>query len=126
MNTTSYKAIDIKMTGNIMEVAVTGKLEKSDYELFVPAAEEAIRELGKLRVLFVMHDFHGWTAGGLWEDLKFDLKHFNHIERLAIVGETKWEKGMSLFCRPFTTAKIRYFDISRIDEARQWIAGQDA
>ncbi len=46
----------------------------------------------------------GWSAGAAWEDCKFDLKHFNHIERLAIVGETKWEKGMSVFCRPFMTA----------------------
>ncbi len=65
--------------------------------------------------------FTAGVAGAAWEDLKFDLKHFNHIERLAIVGETKWEKGMSVFCRPFTTAKIRYFDHTDIDKAREWI-----
>ncbi len=43
------------------------------------------------------------------------MKHFRDIDRLAIVGETKWEQGMATFCRPFTTAKIRYFD--RKDEA---------
>ena len=42
-------------------------------------------------------------------------------QRLAIVGETKWEKGMAVFCRPFTTAKIKYFDQSDIDKARAWI-----
>jgi len=121
MNEVKYKSIDLEIEGNVMEVAVTGKLEKADYEAFVPAAETLIDEHGKIRVLFVMHDFHGWTAGGLWEDIKFDAKHFNHIERLAIVGETKWEKGMSVFCRPFTTAKIKYFDVSELDQARQWI-----
>jgi hypothetical protein len=59
-----------------------------------------------------MHDFHGWDAGALWEDAKFDLKHFADIERLAFVGEKKWEKGMAQFCRPFTKATIRYFDRS--------------
>ena len=57
----------------------------------------------------------------LWEDIKFDLKHFADIERLAIVGEKRWEQGMAAFCRPFTSAKIRYFDHSRIEEAREWI-----
>lgn len=30
-----------------------------------------------------MHDFHGWQATTLWEDVQFDLKYFNDIERLA-------------------------------------------
>jgi hypothetical protein len=105
-----------------MEVAATGKFEKKDCEQFVPTAEKLIKEHGKIRVLFVMHDFHDWTGGALWEDIKFDLNHFKDIERLAIVGETKWEKGMSVFCRPFTTAKIKYFDEVDLVEARKWIA----
>ena len=28
---------------------------------------------------------------------------------------------MSLFCKPFTTAKIRYFDHGAIAEARAWL-----
>lgn len=121
MGTTHYKEIDIATNGKVMEVTATGKFEKEDYQLFVPAAEALIQEHGKIRVLFIMHDFHGWTAGAAWEDLKFDLKHFSDIERLALVGESKWEKGMSVFCRPFTTSKIKYFDISQLEEAREWI-----
>jgi len=54
-------------------------------------------------------DFHGWTAGGGWEDTKFGVRHFNDIERLAIVGDKTWEKGMAYFCKVFTLAKVRYF-----------------
>ncbi|MCA9213490.1 MAG: STAS/SEC14 domain-containing protein [Planctomycetales bacterium] len=116
----SFKVTETAV-GNIVEVQATGKLTKEAYESFVPMTEEKIKEHGKIRILFVMHDFHGWSAGAAWEDFKFDLKHFNHIERLAIVGETKWEKGMSVFCRPFTTAKIKYFDHTDIEKAREWI-----
>jgi hypothetical protein len=28
---------------------------------------------------------------------------------------------MSVFCRPFTTAQVRYFDRAAADEARQWL-----
>ncbi len=38
-----------------------------------------------------------------------------------MIGEKKWEKGMSVFCKPFTTAKIRYFDRSAMDEAQAWL-----
>lgn len=108
--------------GNVLEIQVTGKLDKEAYELFLPSVESQIKECGKIRILFSMHDFHGWDAGAMWQDIKFDAKHFNDIERLAIVGETKWEHGMAIFCKPFTTAKIRYFDQSDVEAARQWLA----
>ena len=58
----------------------------------------------------------------MWDDVKFDAKHFSHIERVAMVGDKAWEKGMSTFCRPFTTARIRYFDHAALAEAQEWLA----
>lgn len=107
--------------GKVLIVPVSGRLEKEDYERFVPEMERLIEQHGKIRLLLETHDFHGWDAGALWEDLKFDAKHFNDIERLAIVGEKRWEKGMAIFCKPFTTAKVRYFDKSKRDEALAWV-----
>lgn len=111
-------------SGNVLEVHVNGKLTREDYAHFVPEFERLIQQYGKIRVLFEMTDFHGWTAGALWDDIKFDLKHFADIERLAMVGNKKWEKGMSVFCRPFTTAAIRYFDQAAGAEARDWLASE--
>jgi len=107
--------------GNILDITVTGWLTKEDYEHFVPEVERIIREHRKARVLFEMHEFHGWTLSALWEDIKFDARHFGDIERLAFVGERKWEAGMASFCKPFTSASIRYFDRGQEDEARQWL-----
>lgn len=76
MQESTYKEIDMTIDSKTMEVCATGKFDTKDYELFVPAAEKLILEQGKNRVLFVMNDFHGWTAGAAWEDIKFDLKHF--------------------------------------------------
>ncbi len=112
-----------KSGGKLLEVQLSGKLVKEDYASFVPAVERLVREHGKIRVLVDMHDFHGWTAGAAWEDIKFDAKHFNDIERLAMVGETKWEHGMATFCKPFTRATIRYFDRAKHNEANSWLEG---
>jgi hypothetical protein len=108
--------------GKIVEVRISGKLTTDDYERFVPELGRLITLHGRIRILFEMRDFHGWTAGALWQDLKFDVKHFRDIERLAMVGEKQWEKGMAIFCKPFTSAKIRYFDVPGLDEARKWLA----
>jgi hypothetical protein len=108
--------------GRLLEVHLTGKLVKKDYETFLPAVERLVKQHGRLLMLVELHDFHGWTGSALWEDIKFDAKHFNDIERLAITGENKWERGMAAFCKPFTTAKVRYFDHIRAAEARDWLA----
>ncbi|MBN2292852.1 MAG: STAS/SEC14 domain-containing protein [Pirellulales bacterium] len=107
--------------GRVIHVHANGKLTKQDYQHFVPEFEKSIEQNGKIRVLFEMEDFHGWQAGALWEDLKFDLKHFKDIERVAMVGDRAWEKGMSIFCKPFTTAKVRYFDQRDSNQAQEWI-----
>ena len=109
--------------GKVLEIELSGRLQRKDYEHFLPAVERLVKAHGKIRMLVEMHDFHGWSAGALWEDVKFDLKHFRDIERLAIVGEKAWERGMAAFCKPFTTAKVRYFKRPAIEQARRWVAG---
>lgn len=106
--------------GTTLKVQLTGQLVREDYEAFVPAVERLVRRHGKIRMLVEMRDFHGWTAGALWEDTKFALHHFHDIERLAIVGEARWEQGMAAFCKPFTAARVRYFDHTQADEALTW------
>jgi hypothetical protein len=107
--------------GDLLAVHVTGKLVVADYEQFVPEFERLVREHGTLRVLFDMTEFHGWSAGALWSDTKFAMQHFSDIERLAIVGEKKWQHGMATFCKPFTKAEVRYFDHTAAVGARRWL-----
>lgn len=107
--------------GQVLVVHVSGKLTQEDYEYFVPEFERLVRAHGKLRVLFDMTDFHGWEAGALWEDTKFGIHHFCDIAKIAMVGETKWQKGMAVFCKPFTKAVIEYFDHTQTDDARTWL-----
>ena len=40
---------------------------------------------------------------------------------MAIVGEEAWEKGMALLLKPFTKAKVKYFDTSQMAAAKTWI-----
>ena len=105
----------------LVELKVSGKLVKDDYAHFVPEIERLIRESGRLNILFEMQDFHGWELSALWEDTKFGLEHFRDISRLALVGDKKWEKGMSWFCKPFTTAEVRYFDKADREAAWLWV-----
>jgi len=108
--------------GKTLEVRVSGKLTGEDYNHFVPAIDALIQKAGKIKILFIMHDFHGWEMGALWEDIKFDATHFSKIAKIAMVGEKAWEKWMSVVCKPFTTSSIKYFDAGEVEAARQWLA----
>jgi ubiquinone/menaquinone biosynthesis C-methylase UbiE len=115
-----------KSDGKILEVHVSGKLTHRDFQRFVPEFERMIREQGKIRILFEMKEFRGWKMKALWDDLKIDVRHFSAIDRLALVGERRWQRWVRSFCRPFTTAEIRYFDQAAAGEARSWLADETA
>ena len=107
--------------GKVFSVHVSGKLAKADYERFVPEFERLVQQHGKMRMMFDMTDFHGWEISALWEDTKFAMHHFDDIERIAMVGEKRWQQGMASFCKPFTKATIRYFDHADAAEAGKWL-----
>ena len=121
--TIGFHEIDLEETpaGKIVTLRIKEKLTTEDYNEFVPMIEGMMESNSKIRLLVELHDFEGWTAGALWEDSKFAARHFNDIERLAVVGDKRWEKGVTMFIKPFTSAEVRYFDIKTVDEARQWI-----
>jgi hypothetical protein len=107
--------------GKVLVIHVSGKLAKADYEHFVPEFERLVRQHGKLRVLFDMTGFHGWDAAVLWDEIKFDIKHFADIGWLAMVGDKKWQHVMATFFKPFTKATVRYFDHTDAAGARKWL-----
>ena len=107
--------------GKLLNVHVSGNLTSADYQHFVPEFDRLVGQHSKLRVLFDMTGFHGWDAGALWEDIKFAIKHFADIERIAMVGESTWQHGMATFCKPFTKAAVRYFDQAEAAAARAWL-----
>ncbi len=101
---------------------LSGKLHDEDYKTFVPRIDEAIARDGKVRILVEFHDFHGWDAAALWDDIKFATSHCNKIERIAMVGDKTWEKWMAIVCKPFTLAKVKYFESEKMAEAQEWLS----
>lgn len=106
----------------VLGFKMSGKLHDADYKSFVPLVDAAIAKDGKVRLLAQFHDFHGWDLHALWDDIKFSTTHCTKIERIAMVGDKTWEKWMATVCKPFTMAKIKYFDVGQVDAAKKWLA----
>ena len=107
--------------GNVLGFLMSGRLHDEDYHQFVPEIDAAVAEYGKVRLLAQFHDFHGWDAHALWDDIKFSSTHCHEVERIALVGDKKWEKWMASVCKPFTKATIEYFDVSEEEQAWAWL-----
>lgn len=89
---------------------LTGKLTKESYERFAPLVDEQVKTKGKIRLLVEMHDFHGWTAGGLWEDIKFVYPAFTGHPSYCLASTT-FDERSRIFLRqpshPFFQALLR-------------------
>jgi hypothetical protein len=107
--------------GKVLAFKLSGKLHDEDYKEFVPLIDKTAAEQGKVRLLVVFEDFHGWDLYALWDDIEFATTHCLSIERIALVGEKKWQAWMAKVCKPFTMAKIQYFDVSQPADAYKWI-----
>lgn len=107
--------------GRILKVVVSGSLNSEDYQPFVTEAEGLIGVWGKLRLLIELHEISGFSLAAMWEDLKFDMKHFGDIERLAVLGEKQWHVWMTEICKPFVAGEVKFFSGSHADEARRWL-----
>lgn len=106
----------------VLGFKMSGKLHDEDYKQFVPLVDAAIAKAGKVRLLAQFHDFQGWDLHALWDDIKFSTTHCTKIDRIALVGEKTWEKWMAQVCKPFTLAKVKYFDAAEIEAAKAWLA----
>ena len=108
-------------SGRIIGFVLSGKLHHEDYQTFVPHVEEAIKRAGKVRLLACFREFRGWDTHAGWDDMRFAVKHYNDLDRIALVGDRKWEEWMAKICKPFTAAKVKYFDAPDIQKAWEWL-----
>jgi len=109
----------------VVGLKLSGTLHDDDYQRFVPMMEGIFTVVGKVRLFIQLEDFHGWDLHAAWDDFKFSLKHYSDFERIAMVGDRKWEKWMANFCKPFTTATVKYFHRLEVYAAWTWLLEND-
>jgi hypothetical protein len=119
MKTTAH--VDEFVHGRVLDVNLHGRLTRRDFDHIVPETERLIHQYGKIRIVVTLHDFEGWDMGAAWEEIKWEAKHFNHVDKIAIVGDSRWHRCLANLCKPFTTAHVRYFNLDALDAAYQWV-----
>jgi len=94
-----------------IEISMIGKLTHEDYAIFVPMIDKALKEVKDLEVdlLVDMREFRGWELLAGWDDFKFGLKHRNAFDKMAIVGNKKWEEISTAMMNHLMKGKSKFF-----------------
>jgi hypothetical protein len=113
------------VSGHVLTLKVSGTLTQPELASMHSAAAGIVAGGGKWRVLVLTENFHGWERGGTWDDFSFS-ENDGRIERMAIVGERKWEEMVLLFtAKGLRKFPIEYFEPAQLSAARQWLDARE-
>lgn len=109
----------------IVTLTLSGLLTEQELVAAQLQLASIIDARGSVRVLVLTRDFEGWSPGDEWSDFALQARTDPFIEKMAIVGERRWEDLALLFVaqgmRPFP---IEYFLPDELPRARDWLAMQ--
>jgi hypothetical protein len=112
----------IDAAGKLLQVKIRGMLKKADYDRMIEIAKEPIERHGKVRALVILESFEGWERHERWGDVSFMSEQGRHIEKMAIVGDEKWQDDAVAFtAKGFRATAIEFFTPSRLNEAQIWL-----
>ena len=104
-----------------LSLKAIGKLTHEDYETIVPMIDSALEGVKdpRINVLIDGTELEGWELRAAWDDLKLGLKHGRQFEKIAIVGNKKWQEYSAKMGSWFISGEVKYFEIE--SDALEWL-----
>ncbi len=101
-------------------ITMRGLMTPADHAALLFFIARAVQGPRRVRLLILLEDFEGWTAGEEWGDDALRIENDAVIIKAAIVGEHRWKDQVFAFvARPFRKIPIEYF-VSEVT-ARSWL-----
>ena len=69
-------------------------------------------------------ELDGWELRAAWDDFKLGLKHGNHFEKVAIVGNKRWQDLVAKLGSWFIAGEARAF--TNMTDALAWLTDSEA
>lgn len=107
--------------GNVFGLETSGMITAADIEGVTPVLDEAIRQYGRINWLMVMRNPPVATVRAMYADMMWLLKNLKHFDRMAVVGDRKWEE--LLVKADGLVFGEKYFDISELEKAWTYVEG---
>jgi hypothetical protein len=112
----------VEIEEGLITVKISGMLKRAEQVQAEKIAIEAMGSARKIKFLILIENFQGWDNKDNWEDVSFQSEYDQQIEKIAIVGEKRWQDLTEAFVgKGLRSMDIRYFAPSEIAMARAWI-----
>ena len=107
----------------VYRITLSGLLTWAEFQNFLAQAEaENVFATGKIKFLLLLEAFTGWEPGEQWSDVSFFFKHDPDIEKIAVVGESRWQDDMQIFLfADYRQAEVKFFTEPDLEPARVWL-----
>lgn len=116
-------SIGIERIDNVffLSLKAIGKLTHEDYETIVPMIDSALEGVKDPRINALIDgtELEGWELRAAWDDLKLGLKHGRQFEKIAIVGNKKWQEYSAKMGSWFISGEVKYFETE--PDALDWL-----
>lgn len=76
---------------------VAGELKKSELDAVQFEFVEKNAGSGTVKLLVLLENFTGWERNEAWGDTDFFFSHRNDFEKIAVVGNPRWEEPVLAF-----------------------------
>ncbi len=114
-----FEILDDTKNG-IVRVALVGEIQAIDYEVSAPTFMKIIQTRRPLRLLLDWTRLSGWSHDAESQVFFFRVRHRGDIERVAIIGESKWRSAATDF-KTIVDTEVRLYDTGSEDEAVRWL-----
>lgn len=102
---------------------VSDKLSHKDYiEDLIPKIESALADQTENKFIMDITEFEGWSEiRAAYDDFKTGMKHRKDFDKIAVIGNKKWEEFIIKTFGFFIKAKVKFFYTENNDLAENWI-----
>ncbi len=101
---------------------VGGELKKSELDAVQSEFAQKIAGAGPVKLLVLLENFTGWERGEGWGDTDFFFSHRNDFEKIAVVGDLRWEAQVLAFTGAgLRKGPVKMFPETEEARARAWL-----
>ena len=109
--------------GDVIALRFSGLITSKDYtDSLVPLIEGAAKNHDKLKLLCVLDQyFDGYSAGAMWDDVRFGFSHLTTFSKLALVTDIDWIRKSTKLFGSLMPTEVMVFDVEDLEDAKKWI-----
>jgi hypothetical protein len=113
---------------NVFAYEINGRVRSKDVKAVVKEFKPYLERVGKVNVLAKLSNFNGFDLFAMMEDdlVKLKFKSLSKVDKYAVVGPKPWMRNMLELFYPWTSVKLRVFDLNEEADAWEWVGAQQA